>query len=114
MERLDLQEGILRDFVQNQLRPCVVTIPGMVEHKKTFSGDYVSVVSKETEKHNALFHRWHESFWTIGESPFVGGPSAGQMSALSGVVEYEDGTVHQANAEWIQFIMVGRENPLFQ
>lgn len=97
MERLDLQEGILRDFVQNQLRPCVVTIPEK-------GRDYESAVVREAKKHNALFHCWHESFWTIGESPFVGGPSAGQMSALSGVVEYEDGTVHQVNAEWIQFI----------
>ena len=107
MERLDLQEGILKDFGRDQLRPCVVTIPekySFREVKTKESSKFEPYVAKNQEKHNALFHRWHESFWTIGESPLVGGPSAGQMSALSGVVEYEDGTVHQVNAEWIQFV----------
>ena len=104
MERLDLQEGILQDFGQNQLRPCVVTIPEKRNLERCLNGNYKLVVVREKEKHNALFHCWRGNFWTIGESPLVGGPSAGQMSALFGVVEYEDGTVHQVNAEWIQFI----------
>lgn len=104
MERLDLQEGILQDFGQNQLRPCVVTIPEVTIPQNLKGGGYESVVVREEKRHNALFHCWHENFWTVGESPLVGGPSAGQMSALSSVVEYEDGTVHQVNAEWIQFV----------
>ncbi len=86
--------------IEKQLRPCVVTIPEVTIPKNLKGGGYESVVVREAKKHNALFHRWHESFGTIGKSPLVGGPS----SALFGVVEYEDGTVHQVNAEWIQFI----------
>lgn len=52
----------------------------------------------------ALFHRWEDRAQTVPESHLRGGPSAGQVWAVLGIVEYEDGTVHEAYPCEIIFI----------
>lgn len=42
---------------------------------------------------NAVFHEWEAYAEVVGESPLLGGHSAGQISCIFGIVEYEDGTV---------------------
>lgn len=61
-------------------------------------------VIQEAAEQKALFHHWSERYWTVGESPLVGGYSAGQMSQTVGIVEYEDGTVHEHLPQEIRFV----------
>lgn len=79
------------------LRPCIVRI------KKDKNQGRNHIREIEIEEHKGYFHKWSDVFWTIGESHLVGGYSAGQMSQTFGIVEYEDGTVHQHYPYEIQF-----------
>lgn len=90
----------------SELRPCIVRIPEETERQRhiEFGKSVVETkVIRPAEEHKGYFHRWSERYWTVGESPMVGGHSAGQMSATVGIVEYEDGTVHEVLPEQIQF-----------
>lgn len=60
-------------------------------------------VNPEEVKHNAIFHHWSERFWTIGQSSMIGRYAGGQMSQTVGIVEYEDGTIHEHTLNEIQF-----------
>lgn len=53
---------------------------------------------------NALFHRWADKAQTVGESPLRGGHSSGQVWLVVGIIEYEDGTVHEAYPYEIRFL----------
>lgn len=53
---------------------------------------------------NAIFHRWADKAQTVGESPLRGGHSSGQVWLVVGIVEYEDGTVHEAYPYEIKFL----------
>ena len=78
------------------LRPCIVRIPEKREMlRDVMSGNIKRVTVQEAEEHKGYFHKWSDRFWTIGESPMVGGYAAGQMSQTVAIVEYEDGTVHE-------------------
>jgi hypothetical protein len=44
----------------------------------------------------ALFHRWEEKRWVLEPSIMAGGHAGGQMSITLAIIEYEDGTVHEA------------------
>ena len=52
----------------------------------------------------ALFHNWAEISYPVGESPMIGGPSAGQVSYVVALVEYEDGTVEKVDLNNQKFV----------
>lgn len=52
----------------------------------------------------ALFHRWEEFCNVVEASPFVGGAPAGQIRYISGIVEFEDGTVSKVLPSSIRFL----------
>lgn len=52
----------------------------------------------------ALFHRWEDRAQTVPVSLLRGGHSAGQVWAVLGIVECEDGTVLEAYPCEITFI----------
>ena len=88
----------------SDLRPCIVHIPEKIEYMRDrVYGNKIPCLVQEAEEHNGYFHRWSERYWTVGESPMVGGHSAGQMSDTVAIVEYEDGTVHEVLPGQIQF-----------
>ena len=88
----------------SDLGPCIVQIPEKIEYMRNRAyGSKIPCVVQEAEEHKGYFHRWSERYWAVGESPMVGGHSAGQMSATVGIVEYEDGTVHEVLPGQIQF-----------
>lgn len=60
-----------------------------------------SKVELEEETHKGYFHTWaNEAYVTNG---YLAGTTAGQISTLYGVVEYEDGTIHRVPPECINF-----------
>ena len=52
----------------------------------------------------ALFHRWADQAKPIPESLLMGGHKAGQFWIVVGIIEYEDGTVHEAYPDEIRFV----------
>lgn len=52
----------------------------------------------------ALFHCWEQRSEVIPPSPMVGGHSGGVVSLNLGIIEREDGTIHEAYPEEIRFI----------
>ena len=72
---------------KNSLRPCEVTLTR----------------DKEEVKKQGWFHCWEHYAQTVGESPLRGGPAAGQISFVLGIVELEDGRVVSAYPSEIQF-----------
>lgn len=88
--------------MKSEYRPCIVTIHGGKKVTGRTKG-HTECVDIPDETHKALFHCWSERFWTIGESPMVGGYAAGQMSQTVAIVEYEDGTIHEHYASEIRF-----------
>lgn len=56
------------------------------------------------KKRRALFHRWEDRAETVGQSMLKGGPPAGQLWTVFGIVEYEDGTVEEVYPHEIKFI----------
>ena len=73
--------------ISNALRPCIVTF-GKQEAPR--------------ERYNALLH-----FWAVKQHPkdaMLVGETAGQVSFPIGIVEYEDGSVHEIRPQHIRFI----------
>lgn len=54
----------------------------------------------------AVFHKWVEISYPVGESAFRGGPPAGQVSYVVALVEYEDGTVERVDLSKKKLIFV--------
>ena len=52
----------------------------------------------------ALFHCWSHKSELVGESPCYGGHPDGQISETFGIVEYEDGTIHEVDPTSIRFV----------
>lgn len=89
-----------------EYRPCMVYIPAKKQScpKK---GDTLNVYEKEIEPGHeikALFHCWNHRSEPCDASPMLGGHSAGQVSGTFGIVEYEDGTVHEVLPTQIRFV----------
>lgn len=83
------------------LRPCRIEIREETIETRSIHGERSTKVVKEAESHKGYFHTWgSEAYVTNG---FLDGTTAGQISALYGVVEYEDGTVHRVPPECIIF-----------
>lgn len=57
----------------------------------------------ESER-KALFHCWEQRKDLISASISLGGHPAGTISRTLGIVEYEDGTVHEMYPNHIRFI----------
>lgn len=88
----------------NNLRKCIVEIPS-IENRYMRKGKEVGTeVVREAEDHNALFHQWIKEEYTVAPSPFVGGDNGGQYSHTYALVEYENGTIHKVEPEYIRFI----------
>lgn len=77
-----------KDSGRVEYRPCIVTT------KK----------GRGYERKKALFHCWNFRSELHGASPLIGGHSAGQVSETFGIVEYEDGTVHEVFPTQIMFV----------
>lgn len=88
--------------MEKDLRPCIVNIPEVTERYRTAkSAEFQTRVIKEAETHKGYFHTWgSEAYVTNG---YLAGTTAGQVSTLYGVVEYEDGTIHKVEPEYITF-----------
>lgn len=82
---------------RQELRPCIVK---MLKYPHT-KRNQCSKSEPGEEIHKGYFHTWgNESYVTNG---YLAGTTAGQVSTLYGVVEYEDGTVHKVPPECITF-----------
>lgn len=89
--------------MMNDYRPCIVKINEIKRKYRTKEGLIKNETVTEHEEHKALFHRWGEIHWTVGESIMVGGRAGGQMSEIVGIVEYEDGSMHSCAVDQITF-----------
>lgn len=89
-------------------RPCIVHVPVVMKEKETrTSGGALNVYNliEEPEKDvKALFHCWSYRSEVVGESPLRGGHPGGQISDTFGLVEYEDGTMHEVKPQNIRFV----------
>lgn len=88
--------------MKENLRPCIVNIAEVTERYRTNRNtEFQTRVVREAETHNGYFHTWGtESYVTNG---YLAGTTAGQVSTLYGIVEYEDGTIHKVAPECITF-----------
>lgn len=88
--------------MKENLRPCIVNIAEITEKYRTAGNSVIQTrVVREAETHKGYFHAWaHESYVTNG---YLAGTTAGQVSTLYGVVEYEDGTIHKVDPKCIAF-----------
>lgn len=62
------------------------------------------VVDCKDEKKLGYFHQWEQWSNVIGESPLIGGHSAGQISQVYGIVEFSDGSVKRVEPTSIKFV----------
>ena len=86
-------------------RPCIVHIPEQREYfyenrKRKYK------VKKSSEDVKAVFHCWNHHSELYDASPMNGGHpgGGGQVSEIFGIVEYEDGTVHEVKPRNIRFV----------
>lgn len=88
--------------MKEDLRPCIVNIPEVTERYRTAGNSVIQTrIVSEAETNKGYFHTWaHESYVTNG---LMIGTTAGQVSTLYGVVEYEDGTIHKVDPKCITF-----------
>lgn len=88
-------------------RPCIVHIPAVTKPRRHTFGvgcdTYQEIVEPEKDI-KALFHCWSYRSELVGESLVRGGHPGGQISATFGLVEYEDGTMHEVEPQNIQFV----------
>lgn len=50
------------------------------------------------------FHRWYERRWVVAPSPMVGGHTGGLCAMPIGIVEDENGCVHEVRPSDIRFL----------
>ena len=92
---------------RDDLRPCVVTIPGEAEESRWLTGEKKVKHITPDVVFKGYFHMWRNESYVVGESLMIGGHSAGQMSHITAIVEKEDGTIYCVEPEWIRFTDVG-------
>ncbi|WP_418428135.1 hypothetical protein [Blautia hydrogenotrophica] len=72
--------------IEKELRPCIVHIPEISYKSWNCKEQKMEIVVKRKEEaHKSLFHCWN---------PITG----------KGIVEYEDGTVHEVEPTQIRFV----------
>lgn len=76
-----------------EYRPCVVKVQ-TGERMKTGR-------ERVNEEHSALFHCWSERYWTT--AALFTNEVPGQHAHTVGIVEYEDGSIHEHDPREIQF-----------
>lgn len=82
---------------KDELRPCIVTIAAYPQSRANGN----AIIEQRIETHKGYFHTWEvEAYVTNG---YLSGTTAGKMSALYGIVEYEDGAIHRLAPEYIRF-----------
>lgn len=64
-------------------RPCIVR---KANRNKTMKRGQV-VNQEEFKDYRAVFHRWSERSWTVGESLMIAGHAGGQISQTVAIVE---------------------------
>lgn len=84
---------------KDELRPCIVKIPGEYESVRYagFGMDPTEIHTeciKEPERHRGWFHKWIENQFSFDDCTGV---------QSFGIVEYEDGSVHKVDPECITF-----------
>lgn len=84
-------------------RPCIVHIPAVTRNRWQDLNVYCELVEPEKDI-KALFHCWSHRSEVVGESYLRGGHSAGQVSSIFVIVEFEDGTVHEIEPWNIRFV----------
>ncbi len=85
-------------------RPCIVHIPAVTQNLKNMNGKVTTKIIKEKQEFKGLFHCWSHRSELVGESPLRDGHPGGQISATFGLVEYEDGTMHEIEPQNIRFV----------
>mgnify|MGYP005762252109 FL=1 len=68
------------------------------------SAKHIKKSQSQRKDVKALFHCWSHKSEVVGESTLCGGHSGGQISATFGLVEYEDGTMHEVEPHNIRFV----------
>lgn len=58
----------------------------------------------------AYFHKWINKSKIVDPSPMIGGHRGGVVSFTVGIIEYEDGVVHECNPYEIRFTDNKEEN----
>ena len=87
-----------------EYRSCMVRIRAKTETKRNNEGGKSIKIIEEEREIKALFHYWGHRSEVVGESPLRGGHPGGQVSATFGIVEYEDGTIHEVEPTQIRFV----------
>lgn len=77
----------------DELRPCKIEIPKLANYRIYAGGIRILNAIFPPESHNAKFHRWVD-----------GGSEDFPKTKISGLVEYEDGTIHIVPSEYITFV----------
>lgn len=92
---------------RDNLRPCVVTMPGETEESRYLTGERKVRKITPDVVFNGYFHMWCNESYVVGESIMIGGHSAGQVSHITALVEKEDGAICSVEPEWIRFTDAG-------
>lgn len=82
--------------IEPKVRPCWVTV-------HDYEIDNCRIIKTIDHKVKALFHSWCNRSEVVAPSPLKGGHPGGVISDVFAVVEFEDGSVHEARAIDIQF-----------
>lgn len=80
-------------FRQN-LRPCIVKIGEETQTEQFVNSSPVTTVLKDGEIHKGYFHRWEDKSYFSNDY---------STNTTYGIVEVEDGTVHEVPPECITF-----------
>lgn len=86
--------------IETELRPCIVR--ELIQRARYSDGK-----ERESEKYKdvkALFHQWSVIQSVMEPSWAMGGHPGGQIQYTVGIVEYEDGTIHECYPLNIKFI----------
>ena len=92
-----------------EYRPCMVKIPKKeTKHRanpaNTITGEMTLYTEEPEHEIKALFHFWDYRSELYGASPMIGGHPGGQVSGTFAIVEYEDGTIHEVEPQYIRFV----------
>lgn len=74
---------------------------GALDGIVTFTNNEYRICEVDGKK--ALFHRWNEHCNVVEPSPMIGGTPGGQIKYITGIVEFEDGSVREFYPEEITF-----------
>ena len=87
------------------MRKCIVTIPAGIR-KIYIGGKEQGTELRPTEEiHNAVFHKWIDDILPVNENIIANVNKKGFFHLIQmALVEYEDGTVHKVEPEYIRFV----------